>query len=81
MSESAIEFVDTFCDTFNMAAIITAPFATPERAAEVLGVSKTRAAKLMRWARESLAQGSIPETGTSPIKTNDKPSPRKKEDK
>jgi len=31
---------------------ITAPFATPERSADVLGVSKSRVVRLVRWARE-----------------------------
>ena len=32
---------------------IKAPFATPERSADVLGVSKARYVRLVRWAREA----------------------------
>ncbi len=32
---------------------ITAPFATPQQSADVLGVSKTRARRLVRLAREA----------------------------
>lgn len=32
---------------------ITAPFATPERSADVLGVPKRRANLLIRWAKKS----------------------------
>jgi hypothetical protein len=32
---------------------ITSSFATPERSADVLGVSKKRASKLIKWARSS----------------------------
>jgi hypothetical protein len=43
-----------FCDTTAMAAHeITTPFATPERAADVLGVPKSRVSRLVRWAREA----------------------------
>ena len=42
------------CHTSVMAAQkINAPFATPERSADVLGVSKARYVRLVRWAREA----------------------------
>lgn len=49
------------CDTCHTedemtAQHITSPFATPERSADVLGVSKTRATKLIRWARSSASR-------------------------
>jgi hypothetical protein len=45
---------EPFCHTSCMAAQeIKAPFATPERSADVLGVSKSRYVRLVRWAREA----------------------------
>jgi hypothetical protein len=50
---------------------ITTPFATPERAADVLGVSKTRAMKLIRWARQSSTQKRVGETESAPTHAHD----------
>jgi hypothetical protein len=44
---------------------ITTPFATPERSADVLGVSKARATQLIRWARESASGNSLEKAGSS----------------
>jgi hypothetical protein len=51
---------------------ITTPFATPERAANVLGVSKTRASKLIRWARTAAAAGNGEKTGAGITPNNGK---------
>ena len=60
-----------FCNTWGMAAQgITTPFATPERAADVLGVSKALASKLIRWARESASRGSLEKAGSSSKRFN-----------
>jgi hypothetical protein len=65
-----------FCDTLTMAAQeITAPFATPERSADVLGVSKSRVSRLVRWAREA-SPDAAPVKGKQ-VRTYAKSAPRK----
>jgi hypothetical protein len=56
---------------------ITTPFATPERSADVLGVSKARATQLIRWARESASGSSLEKAGSSSIRNNGKATLRK----
>jgi hypothetical protein len=56
---------------------ITTPFATPERAADVLGVSKVRASKLIRWAAESASRSSLEKAGSSSKRSNGKAAIRK----
>jgi hypothetical protein len=51
---------------------ITTPLATPERSADVLGVSKARTAKLIRWARGSASRSLLEKPGSSSAPTNGK---------
>jgi hypothetical protein len=54
------------------AQVITTPFATPERVANVLGVSKTRANKLIQWARTAAAVSTVGKTGAEITRNNAK---------
>jgi hypothetical protein len=73
-----IVFLQGSCDTYKMAAQeITTPLATPERSADVLGVSKARTAKLIRWARESASRSLLEKPGSSSARTNGKAALRK----
>lgn len=56
---------------------ITTPFATPERSADVLGVSKGRATKLIRWARKSASESPLEKAATNSTPTNGKAKRRK----
>jgi hypothetical protein len=56
---------------------ITTPFATPERSADVLGVSKARTSKLIRWARESASRSSLEKAGSSSTRNDGKAALRK----
>jgi hypothetical protein len=60
---------------------ITTPFATPERSADVLGVSKARASKLIRWARKSASENSLEKPGTIATPSNGKATRRKTDSK
>jgi hypothetical protein len=51
---------------------ITSPFATPERSADVLGVPKTRAKRLIKLARSSAGRVSPATNGTSAPPSNEK---------
>jgi hypothetical protein len=66
----------SFCHTFLMAAHeIRTPFATPERSGDVLGVSKSRVSRLVRWARE--ASPSAASVKDKQVRTHAKSSSRK----
>ena len=56
---------------------ITTPFVTPERAADVLGVSKTRASKLIRWAHIATSEKVVERVSTRLVKANGKNTFRK----
>ena len=61
------------CNTEYMTAQrITSPFATPERSADVLGVPKTRASKLIELARSAAARASSASSGSTPAPSNEK---------
>ena len=73
-----IVFLRGFRNTLRMAAQeITTPFATPERSADVLGVSKARATKLIRWAHEAASRSSLEKARSSSARSNPKAALRK----
>jgi hypothetical protein len=51
---------------------INSPFATPERSADVLGVPKARASRLIKLARSSAARTNPEGSGGSPAPNNEK---------
>jgi hypothetical protein len=50
--------------------LITAPFATPDEVAEILGVPKARAQRLMQWAIETAAKRKARQAVSHPEQLN-----------